>query len=144
VFQVARATGAEPTIIPCLAKLSVPCSRHAAGSSVWLFLFSSVLSWCLSLSPRSRRSLLRQSDAGRDLSSTLLFLCLQRWYEYLCTPRVLVLLLLRTSDHILRHFHFSYICSHAWTQHSTINLYRSHSFQQRITFTCLNPAILLY
>ena len=83
---------------------------------------------------------------NRTLVATCLSLfCFLPWYEYICTPRVLVVLLLRTSDRILRHFQFSYICSHAWTlKNSTINLYGSHFFQQIITFACLNPATPLY
>lgn len=83
---------------------------------------------------------------NRTLVATCLSLfCFLPWYEYICTPRVLVVLLLRTSDRILRYFRFSYICSHAWTlQNSTINLYGSHSFQQIITFAFLNPATPLY
>jgi hypothetical protein len=67
---------------------------------------------------------------NRTLVATCLSLfCFLPWYEYICTPRVLVVLLLRTSDRILRHFQFSYICSHAWTlKNSTINLYGSHFF----------------
>jgi hypothetical protein len=77
VFQVARATGALPTIIPCLAKLRVPCSRHAASSFVWLFLPSSVLSLgaCRYVQGRVDRCFVNRTLVVTCL--LLFFLCLQ-------------------------------------------------------------------
>jgi hypothetical protein len=148
VFQVARATGAVPTIIPCLAKLRVPCSRHAARSFVWLFLPSSVLSLgaCRYVQGRVDRCFVNR---------TLVVTCLLLFF-FLCLQPVLVRISLYASRlgvalaKDLRSypapFSFpSHIYSHAWTlQNSTINPWRSHSFQRITTFTCLSPAILLY
>lgn len=68
MFQVGTSNGAEPTIIPCLAK------RPLQQASCMGFCLST---FCLScfllvlLRPRSRGSLLWQSDAGRNLPFTL-------------------------------------------------------------------------